>query len=218
MTPTSTWMPRHHELRSVRRAKRQALPIAFGERVRKPHHTMPVATVTEAIRVAKLVNGFGCRPPKEQGVRRFARIRWTQSSEGEHGDSAMAVGLAENEVEVRHVQVDVRHSKQTLAVSWLCIGEHFEESRRMVLAPACVIRRWRDIDAGQHDDCRAQTVGDDCPNVGQDVSGNLPDRQDRDCRIRAHGACCLSVDHAFMAVQNELLHVRGERGMRTHTN
>jgi hypothetical protein len=50
----------------MRRAERQTLPIAFRKRVRKPHHAMRIATVIQAIRVAKFVDRFGGGTLKEQ--------------------------------------------------------------------------------------------------------------------------------------------------------
>jgi hypothetical protein len=52
----------------MRGAKRQALLIAFRKRVGKPHHTMPIAAVTEAIRMAKFVDRFSGSTFEEQGV------------------------------------------------------------------------------------------------------------------------------------------------------
>jgi len=100
-----------------------------------------------------------------------------QAREGEHGDPASGIPFAEDEVELRNVEVDLRDSDQPLPLRLAGPRERVEKNRRPVLAALPVVRRGRKRQAGRQHDFDAEGGLERLPKRGDLLGPDLADRR-----------------------------------------
>ena len=171
-------LSRRRQLRSMCRTKRRAFSIAFGKRVREPHNAVTITAVAETIRVTQFVNRLRCCALEEQCVRVLAGTAWSQTGEREDGDAAAHVGFAENEVQVRNVQVDVSDPKHALPIASFRQGQRVEYLRGVILPSVRVVRGGHEPDTGREDNLCIQAGGEDGPDFGDRFRWGVSDRSE----------------------------------------
>ena len=106
--------------------------------------------------MAQLVDGLGRGAPLEEGLRlRLARAGM-KTMEREDADAPSRVSLPEDEVQVRHVEVDVGHAQQPLPPGTLRAGQRVQDGGGKILPPPRLIGECRQGDGGRHHNLRSE--------------------------------------------------------------
>lgn len=125
--------------------------------------------MVETVGVSQLVDRFGGCALHKQGSGALVRAVRVQTSERDDGDAAMCIGLAEHEVQLGHIQIDIGHTEQPLRVARFHACELPQDWRGVILAALPVIGRGGGQNPRHRDNFRVEGRTEDEPQLEQDI-------------------------------------------------